>query len=73
MADEGSRAIMDKTIGFFEQMGKTRLLDDYKKKVWYREFVDFIGKGQIFVKLLTLKEYADGDPDSRWDTCRNSE
>jgi acyl-CoA dehydrogenase len=73
MADEGSRAIMDKTIGFFEQMGKTRLLDDYNKKVWYREFVDFIGKEQIFAKLLTLKEYADGDPDCRWDTCRNSE
>ena len=73
MADEGSRAIMDKTIGFFEQMGKTRLLDDYNKKVWYREFVDFIGKEQIFAKLLTPKEYADGDPDCRWDTCRNGE
>jgi len=73
MADEGSRSIMDKTIGFFEQMGKTRLLDDYNKKVWYREFVDFIGKEQIFAKLLTPKEYADGDPDCRWDTCRNGE
>ena len=73
MADEGSRAIMDKTIGFFERMGKTRLLDDYNKKVWYREFVDFIGKEQIFAKLLTPKEYANGDPDCRWDTCRNGE
>ena len=51
MADEGSKAIMDKTIAFFEKMGKTRLLDDYNKKVWYREFVDFIGKEQIFAKL----------------------
>ena len=25
MADEGSKAIMDKTIAFFEKMGKTRL------------------------------------------------
>ncbi|HON61871.1 MAG TPA: acyl-CoA dehydrogenase family protein [Deltaproteobacteria bacterium] len=73
MADEGSRAIMHKTIDFFEKMGKTRLLDDYNKKVWYREFVDFIGKEQIFAKLLTPKEYADGDPDCRWDTARNSE
>jgi acyl-CoA dehydrogenase len=73
MADEGSRTIMDKTIKFFETMGKTRLLDDYNKKVWYREFVDFIGKEQIFAKLLTPKQYAGGDPDCRWDTARNSE
>ena len=73
MADEGSRAIMDKTVAFFEKMGKERLLNDYNKKIWYKEFVDFIGKEQIFAKLLTPKEYADGDPDCRWDTARNSE
>ena len=44
MADEGSKAIMSKTIAFFEKMGKTRLLDEYNKKIWYREFVDFVGK-----------------------------
>ena len=73
MTDEGSRAIMNKTIAFFEKMGKARILDDYSKKVWYREFVDFIGKEQIFAKLLTPKQYAEGDPDCRWDTARNSE
>jgi len=73
MSDEGSRAIMDKTVAFFETMGKERLLDDFNKKVWYKEFVDFIGKEQVFAKLLTPKEYADGDPDCRWDTARNSE
>ncbi len=73
MADEGSRAIMEKTIAFFENMGKTRLLDDYNKKVWYREFVDFIGRERIFAKLLTPSAYAGGDPDSRWDTARNNE
>ena len=73
MADEGSRAVMNKTIDFFENMGKTQLLDDYNKKVWYKEFVDFIGKEQIFAKLLTPKEYADGDQDCRWDTARNNE
>jgi acyl-CoA dehydrogenase len=73
IADEGSRAIMNKTIAFFEKMGKARILDDYNKKVWYSEFVEFIGKEQIFAKLLTPKEYADGDPDCRWDTARNSE
>jgi acyl-CoA dehydrogenase len=73
MADKGSKAIMDKTIAFFEKMGKQRLLEDYNKKVWYKEFVDFIGKEQIFAKLLTPKQYAGGDPDCRWDTARNSE
>ena len=73
MADAGSRAIMDKTIAFFEKMGKARILDDYNKKVWYREFVDFIGREQIFARLLTPKKYAGGDPDCRWDTARNSE
>jgi len=73
MADEGSRAIMEKTIDFFENMGKAQLLDDYNKKVWYKEFVDFIGKEQIFAKLLTPKKYAADDPDCRWDTARNSE
>jgi len=73
MPDEGSRALMNKTIAFFEKMGKARILDDYSKKVWYREFVEFIGKEQIFAKLLTPKEYAGGDPDCRWDTARNSE
>ena len=73
MADAGSRAIMEKTIAFFENMGKARLLDDYNKKVWYREFVDFIGREQIFAKLLMPKEYAGGDLDCRWDTARNNE
>jgi acyl-CoA dehydrogenase len=73
MADKGSQAIMEKTIDFFEKMGKERLLDDYNKKVWYREFVDFIGKEQIFAKLLTPSQYGGGDPDCRWDTARNSE
>ena len=73
MADPGSRAIMEKTISFFEKMGKKRLLDDYTKKVWYSEFVEFIGKERIFSKLLTPGRYSDGDPDCRWDTSRNSE
>jgi len=73
MADEGSKAIMDKTIAFFEKMGKTRLTEDFNKKVWYREFVDFIAKEQIFAKLLTPSQYGGGDPDCRWDTARNGE
>jgi len=73
MSDAGSKAIMQKTIDFFEGIGKTKLTDDFHKKVWYREFVDFIAKEQIFAKLLTPKAYAAGDPDCRWDTARNNE
>jgi acyl-CoA dehydrogenase len=73
MSDKGSQAIMDKTIAFFEKMGKTRLTEDFNKKVWYREFIDFIAKEQIFAKLLTPSQYGGGDPDCRWDTARNSE
>jgi len=73
MADEGSRAIMNKTIQFFESMGKTRILEDYNNKVWYKEFIQFLGKERIFAKLLTPKEYGGSDPDCRWDTARNNE
>jgi acyl-CoA dehydrogenase len=73
LADEGSKAIMEKTIQFFENMGKTKLTEDFNKKVWYREFIDFLAKERIFFKLLCPKEYAGGDPDARWDTARNSE
>jgi acyl-CoA dehydrogenase len=73
MADEGSRLIMDKTIRFFETLGKRKLLEDYNNKVWYREFIDFLARERIFSKLLTPVQYAEGDPDCRWDTARNSE
>jgi acyl-CoA dehydrogenase len=72
-ADAGSRAILEKTAAFFEAMGKTRLTEDFNKKVWYREFVDFIAAERIFAKLLTPRPYAAGDPDCRWDTARNGE
>lgn len=73
MTDEGSRAIMNKTIQFFESMGKTQILDDYNKKAWYKDYVTFIGKERIFAKLLTPKEYGGSDPDCCWDTARNNE
>ncbi len=73
MSDPGSKAMMDKTIAFFESIGKAKITDDFHKKVWYKNFVDFVGREKIFAKLLTPKAYADGDPDCRWDTARNSE
>jgi acyl-CoA dehydrogenase len=61
MADEGSKVVMEKTVAFFENMGKQRLLDDYNKKIWYREFIDFLAREKILFKLLTPKPYAEGE------------
>ena len=53
---------MEKTIRFFEGMGKNKLTEDFNKKIWYREFIDFLARERIFFKLLTPKEYAGGAP-----------
>ena len=66
--DEKSRQIMLKTIDFFENRGKQKLVDDYNDRVWYSEFLDFIKENQIFATLLTPAGY--GDEDARWDTRR---
>ena len=67
--DEKSREIMFKTIEFFEQKGKIKVIDDYNARVWYSDFLDFIKENKIFAGLLTPTGY--GDEDSRWDTRRN--
>lgn len=50
LSDAGSRVFTEKTIDFFENIGKTQLTDDFHKKVWYRNFVNFVGREQIFAK-----------------------
>jgi acyl-CoA dehydrogenase len=67
--DQPSREIMRKTIQFFEDKGKRKLKDDYHDRVWYEDFVDFIGREKVFATLLTPTAYGKGD--SRWDTFRN--
>ncbi|MFZ1983329.1 MAG: acyl-CoA dehydrogenase family protein [Desulfatitalea sp.] len=67
--DARSRQIMLKTIEFFETKGKVRLKDDYEKRVWYTDFLDFLKKEKIFAHLLTPSRY--GDANCRWDTFRN--
>ena len=69
--DQPSREIMRKTIQFFEAKGKQKLKDDYHDRVWYEDFVDFIGREKVFATLLTPPEFAGGNPDARWDTYRN--
>ena len=69
--DDISKEIMVKTIKFFEERGKTRLLQDDFDRVWYQDFLDFIKEEKIFYTLLTPKKYGDGT--TRWDTWRNCE
>jgi acyl-CoA dehydrogenase len=66
--DERSRAIMLKTIGFFERKGKRRLTHDDRERVWYADFLEFVKQERIFATLLTPSAY--GDADARWDTWR---
>ena len=68
--DDRSRAIMQKTIAFFEAKGKQRLKDDYHHMVWYSDFLDFVKENRIFATLLTPAPFAEDDPDARWDTAR---
>lgn len=66
--DERSRAVMRKTIEFFEQKGKRRLKEDFHARVWYADFLDFVKREKIFAMMCTPAGY--GAPDSRWDTWR---
>lgn len=68
--DEISRQIMIKTIKFFENRGKKKLLKDDLDRVWYQDFIDFLDKEEIFYNFLTPSKYGEG---TRWDTWRNCE
>ena len=69
--DRRSREIMAATVDFFESRGKARLKSDDHNRVWYKDFLDHIGRERIFASLLTPAEY--GADDCRWDTYRISE
>lgn len=66
--DARSEEVMAKTIEFFESKGKRRLKEDDHAAVWYRDFLDFVGRERIFATMCTPAGY--GASDSRWDTWR---
>lgn len=68
--DPSARRIMRATSDFFENMGKKRLKESYHGMTWYADFIEFIGKEQMFATLLTPYAYGEGDPLTRWDTHR---
>jgi acyl-CoA dehydrogenase len=66
--DEKSRNLMLKTIEFFENKGKQKILKDDHDKVWYADFLEFVKKEKAFAILMTPSGY--GASDSRWDSNR---
>jgi acyl-CoA dehydrogenase len=68
--DLASKAIMEKTIAYFENRGKKQLKSDYHKRVWYEDFLNFLKENRVFSTLLTPKKYAKGNDEARWDTHR---
>jgi acyl-CoA dehydrogenase len=68
--DPRSREIMKKVVDYFESRGKAKLKSDSHERIWYDDFIQFLKANKIFATTLTPAPYADGDPDTRWDTFR---
>ncbi len=70
--DPETRRQLTAVIDWFEGRGKARLLQDDLDAAWVSDFLDFIKRERIFATFLTPSEYANGDPNKRWDTARNA-
>jgi acyl-CoA dehydrogenase len=70
--DVETRRLLRATIDFFEGQGKKRILDDDLKAQWPADFVEFVKREKLFATFLTPSEFADGNPDKRWDGARNA-
>ncbi|MGY4650074.1 acyl-CoA dehydrogenase family protein [Mycobacterium sp. URHB0021] len=70
--DAETRRLLRATIDFFEGRGKKRILDDDLSAQWPADFVDFVKREKLFATFLTPSEFADGNPDKRWDGARNA-
>ena len=69
--DERSAEVMRQTVQFFENKGKTRLLEDYYDRGWYSDFLDYAKTHRLFATMCTPE--GEGANDARWDTWRNCE
>ena len=70
--DDETRRLLRATIDWFEGQGKKRILDDDLAAQWPADFVEFVKREKLFATFLTPSEYADGDPEKRWDAARNA-
>ena len=66
--DERSAQIMRQTSEFFENKGKTQLLEDYYDRGWYADFLEYAKEHRLFATMCTPEGQGDGD--GRWDTWR---
>lgn len=71
--DPETRRQLAALIGWFEERGKARLLQDDHDATWVADFLEFVGKERIFATFLTPpSEFGLGDDNKRWDTSRNA-
>ncbi|GAB92916.1 acyl-CoA dehydrogenase family protein [Gordonia rhizosphera] len=70
--DAETRRLLRATIRWFEDRGKKRILDDDLSAQWPADFVEFVKREKLFATFLTPSEFADGNPDKRWDATRNA-
>lgn len=70
--DTETRRLLRATIDFFEGLGKKRILDDDLSANWPADFIEFVRRERLFATFLTPSEFADGDPNKRWDAARNA-
>ncbi len=70
--DPETRRQLRALIAWFEERGKKRLLQDDLDATWVADFLEFIKRERVFATFLTPSEFADGDPNKRWDTSRNA-
>jgi acyl-CoA dehydrogenase len=70
--DPETRRQLRALIDWFEERGKTKLLQDDLEATWVADFLDFVKRERIFATFLTPSAYANGDPNKRWDTSRNA-
>lgn len=69
--DPKTKALMEKTVTFFEEKGLAKIKADDQTGIWYQDFLDFQKSEKIFATFLTPSGYGAGD--SRWDTARIEE
>jgi acyl-CoA dehydrogenase len=69
--DKHSEEIMQKMVAFFENKGKANIKKDDQERIWYQEYLDFLGKENILADLLTPSKY--GKENARWDMWRIQE
>ncbi|MBB3036388.1 acyl-CoA dehydrogenase family protein [Hoyosella altamirensis] len=68
--DDETRELLASTIEWFETRGLRKLTEDFHRKVFYQEFLDFVAEKQLFAKFLTPEGQPGAVEGARWDTAR---